>query len=119
MSERPPAPLDVGCGFGGMVLHAARHHGVSAVGVTLSPARHALATERVKAGLDDSGGDEVPQDRRSEEPVGSLAGVEPVGCEELRVHPEDRRPPEDFDEDDAVSGGDRSPDRLMRPHARP
>ena len=28
--------LDVGCGWGGMVLHAARHHGVEAVGVTLS-----------------------------------------------------------------------------------
>ena len=28
--------LDVGCGWGGMVLHAARHHGVEALGVTLS-----------------------------------------------------------------------------------
>ena len=28
--------LDVGCGWGGMVLHAAQHHGVRAVGVTLS-----------------------------------------------------------------------------------
>lgn len=28
--------LDIGCGWGGMVLHAARHHGVEAVGVTLS-----------------------------------------------------------------------------------
>ena len=28
--------LDVGCGWGGMVLHAVRHHGVTAVGVTLS-----------------------------------------------------------------------------------
>jgi len=28
--------LDVGCGWGGMVLHAAEHHGVRAVGVTLS-----------------------------------------------------------------------------------
>ena len=30
--------LDVGCGWGGMVMHAARHHGVHAVGVTLSHA---------------------------------------------------------------------------------
>ncbi|HET8621270.1 MAG TPA: class I SAM-dependent methyltransferase, partial [Acidimicrobiales bacterium] len=29
--------LDVGCGWGGMAMHAARHHGVSAVGVTISP----------------------------------------------------------------------------------
>ena len=28
--------LDVGCGWGGMVAHAARHHGVQALGVTLS-----------------------------------------------------------------------------------
>jgi cyclopropane-fatty-acyl-phospholipid synthase len=41
--------LDVGCGWGGMVMHAARHHGVEAVGITLSPAQHAQATERVAA----------------------------------------------------------------------
>ncbi|WP_448639386.1 class I SAM-dependent methyltransferase [Geodermatophilus sp. URMC 63] len=28
--------LDVGCGWGGMALHAAQHHGVEVVGVTLS-----------------------------------------------------------------------------------
>jgi cyclopropane-fatty-acyl-phospholipid synthase len=28
--------LDVGCGWGGMVLHAARHYGIRALGVTLS-----------------------------------------------------------------------------------
>ena len=28
--------LDVGCGWGGMVLHAVRHYGVEAIGVTLS-----------------------------------------------------------------------------------
>ena len=28
--------LDVGCGWGGMVLHAAKHYGVKALGVTLS-----------------------------------------------------------------------------------
>ncbi|MGH9115125.1 MAG: class I SAM-dependent methyltransferase [Acidimicrobiales bacterium] len=39
--------LDVGCGWGGLVLHAARHHGVDAVGVTLSPEQAALARERV------------------------------------------------------------------------
>lgn len=46
--------LDVGCGWGGMVLHAARHHGVRAVGVTLSAEQAAFAARRVaEAGLDD------------------------------------------------------------------
>ena len=46
--------LDVGCGFGGMVIHAAHHHGVRAIGVTISPAQHAFAAQRVAgAGLTD------------------------------------------------------------------
>jgi len=46
--------LDVGCGWGGMVLHAARHHDVSAVGVTISREQHDLAVKRVAdAGLAD------------------------------------------------------------------
>jgi len=44
--------LDVGCGWGGMVLHAATHHGVDAVGVTLSREQATLASKRVaEAGL--------------------------------------------------------------------
>jgi len=44
--------LDVGCGWGGMVLHAAREHGVHAVGVTISSAQAELARKRVaEAGL--------------------------------------------------------------------
>jgi len=44
--------LDVGCGWGGMVLHAAHEHGVDAVGVTLSQQQEELATKRVaEAGL--------------------------------------------------------------------
>jgi cyclopropane-fatty-acyl-phospholipid synthase len=46
--------LDVGCGWGGMAMHAAKHHGVRAVGVTLSRAQHELASKRVsEAGLSD------------------------------------------------------------------
>jgi cyclopropane-fatty-acyl-phospholipid synthase len=46
--------LDIGCGWGSMVRHAVRHHGVEAVGVTISAeqadwARHRVAQE----GLDD------------------------------------------------------------------
>ena len=44
--------LDVGCGWGGMVLHAAQHHGVQAVGVTVSQRQVELAAKRVvEAGL--------------------------------------------------------------------
>ena len=44
--------LDVGCGWGGMVLHAAAHHGVDAVGITISRQQHDLAVARVaEAGL--------------------------------------------------------------------
>lgn len=44
--------LDVGCGWGGMVLHAAQHYDVSAVGITLSQEQAALARQRVEgAGL--------------------------------------------------------------------
>jgi len=44
--------LDVGCGWGGMAMHAARHHGVQAVGITISPHQAELAEKRVgEAGL--------------------------------------------------------------------
>jgi cyclopropane-fatty-acyl-phospholipid synthase len=46
--------LDVGCGWGGMVMHAARHYGVRAVGVTLSGRQAEYAKQAVKdARLDD------------------------------------------------------------------
>ncbi len=41
--------LDVGCGWGGLVLHAARHYGVRAVGITLSRNQLELARERIAA----------------------------------------------------------------------
>ncbi|GAA2768948.1 cyclopropane-fatty-acyl-phospholipid synthase family protein [Streptomyces indiaensis] len=39
--------LDVGCGWGSMAVHAAREHGVSVVGVTLSQEQAAYARKRV------------------------------------------------------------------------
>lgn len=46
--------LDVGCGWGGMVLHAAEHHGVEAVGITISREQCDIARKRVaRAGLTD------------------------------------------------------------------
>jgi cyclopropane-fatty-acyl-phospholipid synthase len=45
--------LDVGCGWGGMVRHAAEHYGVRALGVTLSREQATWAQERIKRdGLD-------------------------------------------------------------------
>jgi cyclopropane-fatty-acyl-phospholipid synthase len=46
--------LDIGCGWGGLVIYAAERYGVSALGVTLSEQQHALANERIRAaGLQD------------------------------------------------------------------
>ncbi len=46
--------LDIGCGWGGMVMHAAENYGVRAVGVTVSQNQVDLASKRVvEAGLAD------------------------------------------------------------------
>jgi cyclopropane-fatty-acyl-phospholipid synthase len=39
--------LDIGCGWGGLILHAAKHYGVRAVGITLSRRQAELARERI------------------------------------------------------------------------
>jgi cyclopropane-fatty-acyl-phospholipid synthase len=39
--------LDIGCGWGGLVCHAARHYGVMAHGVTLSEAQLAFARDKI------------------------------------------------------------------------
>jgi cyclopropane-fatty-acyl-phospholipid synthase len=41
--------LDVGCGWGSMLVHAAVHHGISGVGITISRRQAELARERVRA----------------------------------------------------------------------
>ncbi|GAA2739667.1 class I SAM-dependent methyltransferase [Kitasatospora cinereorecta] len=73
--------LDVGCGWGSLVLHAARHYGVQAVGVSISEEQVALARQRVAdAGL----GDRVEirlQDYR-EIPDGPFDAVSSVGMAE-------------------------------------
>jgi cyclopropane-fatty-acyl-phospholipid synthase len=46
--------LDIGCGWGGLVCHAALRHGVRAHGVTLSEAQHQFAREKIaRLGLED------------------------------------------------------------------
>ena len=45
--------LDIGCGWGALIQHAAQHYGVEALGVTLSRRQVELANERIrKAGLE-------------------------------------------------------------------
>ena len=41
--------LDVGCGWGALILHAAQHYGVQAHGITLSERQFALARARIQA----------------------------------------------------------------------
>ena len=44
--------LDIGCGWGGLIIHAARKYGVRALGITLSEKQATLAKERIeRAGL--------------------------------------------------------------------
>ena len=46
--------LDIGCGWGALVMHAAAKYGVDATGITLSENQFRLATERIRAaGLQD------------------------------------------------------------------
>lgn len=46
--------LDIGCGWGALICHAAEHYGVTAVGVTLAEEQAKLARERIaEKGLSD------------------------------------------------------------------
>ncbi len=46
--------LDIGCGWGGLVIHAAQHYGVQAHGVTLAEEQFAFAQQRIaELGLQD------------------------------------------------------------------
>lgn len=80
--------LDIGCGWGSMVIHAARTRGARCVGVTLSKEQHALATKRVvEAGVAELV-DLRLQDYRDidDEPfdaVSSIGMAEHVGWKEL------------------------------------
>jgi cyclopropane-fatty-acyl-phospholipid synthase len=61
--------LDIGCGWGGLVLHAARHYGAEAFGVTLSRAQAELASARIReAGLEDRCRVELRDYREVDEP---------------------------------------------------
>lgn len=61
--------LDIGCGWGGLVIYAAQHYGVKAHGITLSAPQAELANERIQAaGLADRCTVEVRDYREIETP---------------------------------------------------
>ncbi len=81
--------LDIGCGWGALVSHAARHYGVLATGITLSEQQAAFARHRVaNEGLSDRVTIEV-RDYRTLEPhmhfdkIASIGMVEHVGLRRL------------------------------------
>jgi len=81
--------LDIGCGFGGLILHAAKRYGVDALGVTLSPPQADYANARIaEAGLADRVRVEVRDYRELDEPevfdkVASICMFEQVPEDEL------------------------------------
>ncbi|HEX6230842.1 MAG TPA: cyclopropane-fatty-acyl-phospholipid synthase family protein [Actinomycetota bacterium] len=83
--------LDVGCGWGGMAVHAARHHGVHAVGITLSRRQVEWAEKAVaEAGLADRAQVRL-QDYRDVrdgpfDAISSIGMFEHVGLSQLRVY---------------------------------
>lgn len=46
--QRGNRMLDIGCGWGGLVIHAAKNYGVEAHGITLSEPQAELANERIR-----------------------------------------------------------------------
>src|SRR5581483_6905754 len=83
--------LDIGCGWGSLVLHAAANYGVNAVGVTLSEEQGQLARERAREqGLEDRVKIHVSDYRElTEGPFDKIASVgmyEHVGRSELESY---------------------------------
>jgi cyclopropane-fatty-acyl-phospholipid synthase len=83
--------LDVGCGWGSFVLHAATRYGVSAVGITLSEHQAQLARERARdAGVADRVQFRVADYREiSDGPfdaIASIGMVEHVGEEQIDIY---------------------------------
>jgi cyclopropane-fatty-acyl-phospholipid synthase len=83
--------LDVGCGWGSFVIHAARRHGVRALGVTLSEPQAQLARERAReAGLADSVEVRVADYRELVDErfdaIASIGMVEHVGEEQIDLY---------------------------------
>jgi cyclopropane-fatty-acyl-phospholipid synthase len=89
--------LDVGCGWGGLAIHAAKHYDVNALGITLSQPQVDLARERIEeAGLEDRCRVEYLDYREvaPDQPFDKLVSVgmfEHVGEAKMRVYFEQAR----------------------------
>jgi cyclopropane-fatty-acyl-phospholipid synthase len=89
--QRGQRVLDVGCGWGSFALHAAREHGVSVLGITISENQAALARRRVaEAGLADKVEIRLADYRElRDEPfdaISSIGMVEHVGNVQIDVY---------------------------------
>ncbi len=83
--------LDVGCGWGSFVIHAATRHGVRAVGITLAEEQAKLASQRVReAGVADRVEIRVADYREVTDgpfdAIASIGMVEHVGAERIDVY---------------------------------
>ena len=84
--------LDIGCGWGGLVIHAAKNYGVEAHGITLSGPQADLANERIRQlGLSDRCKVEVRDYREMDAPESydklvSVGMFEHVGESRLREY---------------------------------
>ena len=84
--------LDVGCGWGALIMHATRFYGVTALGITLSDAQAELARARIAAeGLGDRCRVEIRdyralQDLPPFDKISSVGMVEHVGVENLPMY---------------------------------
>ena len=84
--------LDIGCGWGGLILWAVRHYGVNALGITLSEGQYAYATQRIRElGLQDRcqvrllDYRDVPEDQPFDK-ISSVGMFEHVGKHNLPVY---------------------------------
>lgn len=79
--------LDIGCGWGALICHAARYYGVEAHGITLSKEQLALTQERIgRLGLEGSVTAELKDYAHVEGPfdkISSIGMVEHVGIDNM------------------------------------
>ena len=84
--------LDIGCGWGGLIMYAAEHYGVDATGITLSENQAALGRERIEqAGLSDRCRVAIRDYRTLNagdgyDKISSIGMVEHVGANRLPVY---------------------------------